>query len=299
MYADPTGHAAVDVDGNTKYSAIQAEKKKAEAKKKAAKDKLLSPSAAMNSTKKSDEVKKSNHVIVQGTWNPTSTGFMEAEAKISTKQSDSVKPSKYDWDAMISPGSLTGTVSSATGTLATLGAEYLPKEILSSTMPKNIAIGTAKKMLETEAAETAADMAKIAKGADVVGYVAIGIDVGYGVHINRQEGASTSKTVSDAVVDASFGIGGLLVSAASAAAATAATSAIAGSIAPGPGNIIGAVGGFIGGFAYSLATEVWLIDGKSIKDRAKETLTHEGTFRLPEYNSGRGYQGYMNSYKIK
>jgi hypothetical protein len=114
MYADPTGHAAVDVDGNTKYSAIQAEKKKAadeaamkkaaeaqkkeaekkkkEAEKKVAKDKLLSPSAAMNSTKKSDEVKKSNPVIVQGTGKGNETiqsdPYVEIRAQAEKDASD-------------------------------------------------------------------------------------------------------------------------------------------------------------------------------------------------------------------
>ena len=71
--------------------------------------------------------------------------------------------------------------------------------------------------------------AKIAKGA---GYLAIVIDVGFGIYDNIHAGAPTEKIVSVAAIDTTFGLAGILVCARGCA--------IVGSIVLIGGNIVGA-----------------------------------------------------------
>lgn len=47
---------------------------------------------------------------------------------------------------------------------------------------------------------------------------------------------------------------------------------IVGSSVPIGGNIVGAIGGLIGGIMYFVFTEVWKPAGISIKDRTKEAV---------------------------
>lgn len=93
-------------------------------------------------------------------------------------------------------------------------------------------------------------------------YALIAIDVGLGIYENIQNDTRTQKIVSDAIVDAGFG-------AASIWASTAAGAAL-GSVVPGAGNVVGAIGGLVVGFGIYLATDAIEINDKTIIDWTKE-----------------------------
>ena len=98
----------------------------------------------------------------------------------------------------------------------------------------------------------------------VLGYGTVALDVGLGIYDNIQDGTRTQKIVTDAIVDTGVGVGTIWAS-------TAAGAAI-GSVAPGPGNVIGAVGGFVVGGTIYIVTDVITINDKSLVDWGKEGL---------------------------
>lgn len=79
-----------------------------------------------------------------------------------------------------------------------------------------------------------------------------------------------SKIVTDIAVDVTFGLGGIAAS----AAAGAATGALIGTISPIPivGTVVGAAVGVVVGVGYTLLTEGAPINGKSLKDHAKDKI---------------------------
>jgi hypothetical protein len=81
---------------------------------------------------------------------------------------------------------------------------------------------------------------------------------------NIEDNKGAKKVASDAVVDITFGVGGI--------AASATAGAIAGSFVPVVGTAAGAGVGLIAGIGYSLATEGFTFYGKTIKDWVKDTL---------------------------
>ena len=169
---------------------------------------------------------------------------------------------QFDVSKITSPGNLSGTSASAVELLSETIKKHSIDAIRKSQRPSNISPRMWNSFVESEVATTTSKFnttTKIAKRAGVVG---IGIDVGFGIYDNVQAGAPAKKVVSDASVDTAFGVGGIL--------AAMGTGALAGSIAPGPGNVAGAIGGLIGGIGYMVATELWQPDGKSVKDRAKD-----------------------------
>lgn len=97
-----------------------------------------------------------------------------------------------------------------------------------------------------------------------IGYAAVGYDTVKDMWKNIEAGKGAKKIAGDAVVDVTFGMGGI--------AAAAATGAYVGSIVPGAGTVAGAVAGLIVGVGYSFMTEGFTFYGKTIKDRAKDTL---------------------------
>ncbi len=113
------------------------------------------------------------------------------------------------------------------------------------------------------------DVATAVKGAlnpktlgGALNWAGVALDTGMGIYDNIQAGTRTQKIVSDAVVDAGIGVGTIWASTAAGAAL--------GSIVPGPGNVVGAVGGFVVGGIIYLATDVIQINGKSASDWMKE-----------------------------
>lgn len=98
----------------------------------------------------------------------------------------------------------------------------------------------------------------------VLGYGTVALDVGLGIYDNIQDGTRTQKIVTDAIVDTGVGVGAIWASAAAGAAI--------GSVAPGPGNAIGAVGGFVVGGTIYIVTDVITINDKSLVDWGKEGL---------------------------
>lgn len=106
---------------------------------------------------------------------------------------------------------------------------------------------------------------KVVKG---LGYAGVAVSVGGGIYDNVQAGSSAEETASDAVVDGAFSWANLAASGALGGKIGAAV----GSVVPGAGNIAGAVGGAIVGGVIYFATEVWQINGKSIKDHVKDGI---------------------------
>lgn len=98
----------------------------------------------------------------------------------------------------------------------------------------------------------------------VLGYGTVALDVGIGVYDNIQDGTRTQKIVTDAIVDTGVGVGTIWASSAAGAAI--------GSIVPGPGNAIGAAGGFVVGGVIYVVTDVITINDKSLVDWGKEGL---------------------------
>ena len=167
------------------------------------------------------------------------------------------------WDSMKvgSPGNSSGTVAGSLEALTKAGERYIPDTIRNTVKPANIGAGTWNAYIESEAATAASKMGTATKVAKGAGRVAIGVDVGFGIYENIKQGEETKKILLDAAVDTAFGLGGL--------AASAGAGAAVGSVVPGPGTIIG---GFVGGVAYMVGTEVWQPGGKSVKDRTKEEI---------------------------
>ncbi len=99
-------------------------------------------------------------------------------------------------------------------------------------------------------------------------YGVIAVDVGLGIYDNIQEGTRPQKIVTDAIVDAGVGAGTIWASTASGAAI--------GSIVPGAGNVVGAVGGFVVGGVIYVATDVIEINGKSAVEWTKEGVAWVG-----------------------
>ena len=141
--------------------------------------------------------------------------------------------------------------------------------ILTEVRPNNIGHGTWAKYIDSElkyaddmiGKETAAS-----KGVKSLPYVSVAIDTGLGIIENINEGTAPERIASDAVVDVGIGLAGIGASALGALAA----GGIAGSAVPIVGNIVGAVGGTIGGIAFYVASEVLEINGKSPIEWAKE-----------------------------
>ena len=100
----------------------------------------------------------------------------------------------------------------------------------------------------------------------IFGYTMVAIDAGLGIYENIQNGTRPQKIVSDAVVDAGLGVGSMALS----AAAGAKIGALAGSVFPGLGNIIGAVGGALVGLGTYALTDVVEINGKTGSEWIKE-----------------------------
>lgn len=102
----------------------------------------------------------------------------------------------------------------------------------------------------------------------VLGYGTVVLDVGLGIYDNIQGETRTQKIVTDAIVDTGVGVGTIWASAAAGAAI--------GSVVPGPGNAVGAVGGLVVGGIIYVATDVVTINGKSAVDWSKEGLAWVG-----------------------
>jgi len=107
-----------------------------------------------------------------------------------------------------------------------------------------------------------------------VAMAGIAIDTGIDIYNDIKSKAEPTKIAADAVVDVTFGAGNVAASAAvgawAGAAASAAAGAAGGSVIPGAGTVVGAIVGLGTGFAYTFATESFKINGKSLKDAAKQ-----------------------------
>ena len=118
--------------------------------------------------------------------------------------------------------------------------------------------------INAESATAVSKLITVAKVAKVTGYVAVSADVGIGIYENVQAGTPTKKILTDAGVDTTFAVGGLLTS-------VGAGSALGSLGCPVVGTIIG---GFAAGIIYMVGTEVWKPGGQSVKDRVKESINN-------------------------
>ena len=169
-------------------------------------------------------------------------------------------------------------------TFASLGT-YLKKGIVEATKPSNIGIGTwnnlKKFQLDDIAKVFGASADDVTKGfarvevpgllpkvTEELGYLGVAIDTISGIGENLEKGSSWQKTTSDAFVDATMSLSTMLA----AGIASAEIGAWAGTIVPGAGNIIGAVGGFAVGIAMYVITDGIEIKGKSVREHVKDSF---------------------------
>ncbi|CCJ33730.1 hypothetical protein [Caloramator australicus] len=99
-----------------------------------------------------------------------------------------------------------------------------------------------------------------------LGVISILADTGIDVYSDIKNKASATKITADVAVDVAFGAGNI--------AASAAFGAWVGSVAPGPGNVIGAAAGVLFGMGYTAITESFKYNGTSIKDASKNGLNN-------------------------
>ena len=82
----------------------------------------------------------------------------------------------------------------------------------------------------------------------------------------HEEGKSNSRVFSDLVIDLGYNLGSAYLS----AAAGAELGAALGTVFPGPGNVIGAVGGFVAGFAIDYVANDLKVNDTSLLDLVKD-----------------------------
>ena len=99
-------------------------------------------------------------------------------------------------------------------------------------------------------------------GGAILNYAGVALDVGLGIAENIEAGTDTQRIITDAAVDAGFGVGII-------AGSTAIGSAV-GSIVPVAGNIIGAGVGFLAGVAIDWAVDTDIVGDKSLVDLVKD-----------------------------
>lgn len=97
-------------------------------------------------------------------------------------------------------------------------------------------------------------------------YAGAFIDAGVGIKENIEAGTSWDRTASDAVVDLAVSSGSILA----AGFIGGKIGTVAGSFAPGIGNIVGAVTGFVIGIFFYIGTDVIEIKGKTIREHIKD-----------------------------
>ena len=188
-------------------------------------------------------------------WTPTATVQGKSNSALGNSNLN-----QWDISKIGTPGNLMGIISGTYEVAGETGKQYIPEIIKKTTRPNNIGLKTWSNYIEGEASTAASKFATVAKVAKVTGYVAVGVDVGFGLYDNIQAGAPTKRIVSDAVVDTAFGGGGLLTSMAVGAGLGTLGCPVIGTI----------IGGAAAGIVYMVGTEVWKPGGQSIKDRTKE-----------------------------
>lgn len=163
---------------------------------------------------------------------------------------------------------------------------YLKRGIVSAVRPNNIGRGLWAKIVSQDLDDVArfcgASQDDIVRGlanAKITGlfpkilnkiaYIGAFIDAGIGIKENVEAGSTWQKTTSDAVVDVA--VSGTSIWAAGAAGSAIGT--LAGSFAPGAGNIIGAIGGFVVGILIYVGTDVIEVKGKTIRDHIKDGIS--------------------------
>ncbi|MDQ2088149.1 RHS repeat-associated core domain-containing protein, partial [Herbivorax sp. ANBcel31] len=169
---------------------------------------------------------------------------------------------QFNPDAFSQPGSIMSINSGLIQIGADTGRIYIPRAIESTVKPNNIGKGTWNRYVSLESKTAVSKFTKVSRVARYAGWVSVGVDAGFGVYENIQEGAPTKRIVSDAAVDVGYGAGGLLTS--------IGTGALLGTFGvPVIGTVIG---GAAAGIVYVVGTEVLEPGGKSIKNRTKDEL---------------------------
>ena len=197
-------------------------------------------------------------------WNKVSVSNNAANSNSKKNDDTNLMQSniQFNPDTFSQPGSIMSINSGLIQIGAETGRIYIPRAIENTVKPNNIGTGTWNRYVSLESKTAVSKFTKVSRVAKYAGWASVGVDAGFGVYENIQEGAPTKKIVSDATVDVGFGAGGLLTS--------MGTGALLGSFGvPVIGTVIG---GAAAGIVYVVTTEVWEPGGKSIKNRTKDEL---------------------------
>ena len=153
------------------------------------------------------------------------------------------------------------------GSSITLSAVILStiSAVKTAARPANIGIGTYAKTQAANIAYLRGADATLSKVFNTLAYGAVIIDVFYGVEKNLNAGASPEKIVYDAAVDILVTGGTILA----AGALGAKIGTAVGFIAPGAGNVIGGVAGFVIGVTIYVATDMIDYNGKTGREWLK------------------------------
>ena len=150
----------------------------------------------------------------------------------------------------------------ASDSIKTLSASLLKESEIGKYRPKNIGRGTYKKGLIKQSKT----VSKFSKALSLVSIVTLAAEVGQGIYSNIKQGSGAKKTIIDATVDLSISGSSMMIS----GAIGAGVGALVGSSFPVVGNIIGGITGFTAGVVLYWATDMIMIDDRTVRDITKD-----------------------------
>ena len=161
------------------------------------------------------------------------------------------------------PFSAIDTITSGTSdVLSTVSASLSKESKVQKLRPNNIGRGNYKKGLLKQSKSAS----KISKAFSVLSVVALAAEVGCGIYNNVKQGSSFKKTAIDATVDLSISGSSMLI----AGGAGALVGCAVGVLFPVAGNAVGAVAGFVVGVTLYWATDMIMIDDRTVRDITKD-----------------------------
>jgi len=107
---------------------------------------------------------------------------------------------------------------------------------------------------------------KFSKALSLVSIVTLAAEVGQGIYSNIKQGSGAKKTIIDATVDLSISGSSMLI----AGGAGALAGFVLGTSCPVLGNVVGSVVGFSVGVALYWATDMAMIDDRTVRDITKD-----------------------------
>lgn len=244
-FVDPSGLVPINMDGGASKRGEKEDKFKGS-----------SPNDSKNHNLHEKEKKENNHSITNNTH-----GLTSAEEKLI-------------YDYITNPGNAIGIlVSGFTGfnnAVVMSGIKYFTSYAAYAARPNNIGAGLWDKYVMKSFDDYYNWGVKSTKVLNWLAYLAVVVDVGVGIHDNIQMGAPLEKIVGDAAGDALVTGGTIWL----AGKAGAAIGSLFGTSVLGVGNVVGAVAGFIVGVFIYVAVDVFQKNGKTFRERVKETFTN-------------------------